>query len=61
MKTLIKNIEIEFKATSLNENKLTLHLSNSNGSSFDSIKLVAKGVLIGSLDKILKTQIIFYN
>ena len=61
MKTLIKHIEIEFKARTLETDNLTLRLSNSSKGSFGSIKLVARGVLIGSLGKLLKTQIIFYN
>lgn len=61
MKTLLKNIEIEFTVFLKNEDEFTLKLSNGSNASFDSIKVLAKGILIGQLDKILTTKVIFYN
>ena len=61
MKTLLKNIEIEFTISFKNQDNFTLKLSNGSNGSFDSTKILAKGILIGQLDKILTTKVIFYN
>ena len=61
MKTLIKNIEIEFSLNIDDLDELKLELSERNSRSINSFNIVANGILVGIYNKILKTHIIIIN
>lgn len=61
MKTLPRHIEIEFTLTYLGLDDFALDLSYDNGNPYTSYKMIAKGILLGTMDKVLTTQIIFNN
>ena len=61
MKTIIKNIEIEFSLEMEDDLDYRLELSENSSKTFDAVKIIANGLLIGRYDKILKTHIIITN
>jgi len=61
MKTEVKNIIIEFSLNICDSERLKLELSENAAKNLNSFIIIAKGILLDSYYKNLKTQIIFIN
>ena len=61
MKTLFKNISIEFALRATTDNQVTIDLLEDVSSMKNSLKISTNGLFIGSYTQILQTNIIFYN